>query len=156
MRINKWLWGLWVAMIISMLLRRQADTYMIVALIIIPILIVLLDLHEEIAILIEENKHQRKFVMDRYNILSERMNDVNNQVEKRLVVDFAEFAQSSSQAPAGESTRMPPESSKSRKRRLKKRRQEEQPKSVTPLPDFNEMTEKPEGEAPPPEDPSQS
>lgn len=79
-------------MIVSMLLKRQADTYMIVALIILPILIVLLDLHEEITVLKEENKHQRKFVMDRYNILQEKMKDVSSQIEKRLVVDFAEFA----------------------------------------------------------------
>lgn len=92
MRINRLLWGLWAAMILSMLLRRQADIYMIVALIILPILIVLLDLYEEINALKEEGKHQRKFVMDRYNILQERLNDISSQVEKRLVVDFAEFA----------------------------------------------------------------
>ncbi len=92
MRINRWLWGLWLAMILSMLMRQKADTYMVVALIILPILIVLLDLHEEIATLKEENKHQRKFVMDRYNVMQERLTDVSNQIEKRLVVDFAEFA----------------------------------------------------------------
>ncbi len=94
MKIGKWLWGLWGAMVLSMMLRRQADTYMLVALIVIPILVVLLDLHEEIASLKEENKHQRKFVMDRYNVLLEKMKDVSSQVEKRLVVDFAEFAKS--------------------------------------------------------------
>ncbi len=142
MRINKWLWGLWVAMIISMLLRRQADTYMIVTLIIIPILIVLLDLHEEVAVLKEENKHQRKFVMDRYNVLSERMTDVANQVEKRLVVDFAEFAQNNPQQTGGETPRLPPEERKAR-RKLKKRRRPKQERNVTPLPDFSDMAEKP-------------
>ena len=142
MRINKWLWGLWVAMIVSMLLRRQADTYMIVALIIIPILIVLLDLHEEIAILKEENKHQRKFVMDRYNVLSERMTDVANQVEKRLVVDFAEFAQNNPQTSIEESPRLPPEGRKIR-RKLKKKRRPEGERNTTPLPDFTEMADKP-------------
>jgi len=142
MRINKWLWGLWVAMIVSMLLRRQADTYMIVALIIIPILIVLLDLHEEIAILKEENKHQRKFVMDRYNVLSERMTDVANQVEKRLVVDFAEFAQNNPQTNTEESPRLPPEGRKSR-RKLKKKRRPEGERNTTSLPDFTEMAELP-------------
>lgn len=142
MRVNKWLWGLWVAMIVSMLLRRQADTYMIVALIIIPILIVLLDLHEEIAVLKEENKHQRKFVMDRYNVLSERMTDVANQIEKRLVVDFAEFAQNNPQPTTGETPRLPPESQKAR-RKLKKRRRLERERNATPLPDFTDMAEKP-------------
>lgn len=142
MRINKWLWGLWVAMIVSMLLRRQADTYMIVALIIIPILIVLLDLHEEIVTLKEENKHQRKFVMDRYNVLSERMTDVANQVEKRLVVDFAEFAQNNPQTNTEESPRLPPESRKSR-RKLKKKRRPEGERNTTSLPDFTEMADRP-------------
>ncbi|PKL46802.1 MAG: hypothetical protein CVV42_15275 [Candidatus Riflebacteria bacterium HGW-Riflebacteria-2] len=142
MRINKWLWGLWIAMIVSMLLRRQADTYMIVALIIIPILIVLLDLHEEIAVLKEENKHQRKFVMDRYNVLSERMTDVANQIEKRLVVDFAEFAQSNQQSASGETPRLPPENRKLR-HKLKKRRKPEQENRAAPQPDFSEMVEKP-------------
>jgi len=142
MRINKWLWGLWVAMIVSMLLRRQADTYMIVALIIIPILIVLLDLHEEIAVLKEENKHQRKFVMDRYNVLSERMTDVANQIEKRLVVDFAEFAQNNPPPGNSEPPRLPPEGQKSR-RKLKKRRRPDQEKNTTPLPDFSDMADKP-------------
>ncbi len=94
MRINRLLWGLWGAMIVSMLLRQRADTYMIVALIILPVLIVLLDLHEEISLLKEENNHQRKFVMDRYNLMQEKFNDVTSQIEKRLVVDFAEFAKS--------------------------------------------------------------
>ena len=142
MRITKWLWGLWVAMILSMLMRRQADTYMIVALIIIPILIVLMDLHEEIAVLKEENKHQRKFVMDRYNVLSERMTDVASHIEKRLVVDFAEFAQHNPQAANGESPRLPPEDRRMR-RKLKKRRKVEQEKGGATLPDFSEMADKP-------------
>lgn len=97
MRMNRWLWVLWGAMIVSMILKRQADTYMLVALIILPILIVLLDLHEEISVLKEENKHQRKFVMDRYNLLQEKIKDVSSQVEKKLVVDFAEFAKTNSE-----------------------------------------------------------
>lgn len=96
MRMNRWLWGLWIAMLLSMLLRQKMDPYIIVALIILPILIVILDLHEEIAILKDENKHQRKFVMERYNVLQERLNDMSNQIEKRLVVDFAEFAKTNS------------------------------------------------------------
>lgn len=98
MRINKLLWGLWGAMIVSMMLRQQADTYMIVALIILPILIVLIDLHEEITLLKEENKHQRKFVMDRYNLIQEKLNELSNQMEKRLVVDFSEFAKNNQTA----------------------------------------------------------
>ncbi len=120
MRISKWLWGLWGAMILSMMLRRQADTYMIVALIVIPILIVLMDLHEEIASLKEENKHQRKFVMDRYNVILEKMKDVSSQVEKRLVVDFAEFAKNN---PPSEGSSQPPMMQSSRSgRKLKKRK----------------------------------
>ncbi|MBU1105235.1 MAG: hypothetical protein KKB51_01105 [Candidatus Riflebacteria bacterium] len=142
MKITKWLWGLWIAMILSMLLRRQADTYMLVALIIIPILIVLMDLHEEIAALREENKHQRKFVMDRYNVLSERMTDVSSQIEKRLVVDFAEFAQNNPQPTTGELPRLSPETI--RKRKLKKRRRLEQEKASAQLPDFTKLSELPE------------
>ena len=130
-------------MILSILLRRQADTYMIVALIIIPILIVLMDLHEEIATLKEENKHQRKFVMDRYSVLSERMTDVSNQIEKRLVVDFAEFAKSNPQPASGEARRLPPEDSRPR-RKLKKRRRPEQEKASAQLPDFTQLSEKTE------------
>ncbi len=134
MRINKWLWGLWVAMIVSMLMRQRVDTYMVVALIILPILIVLLDLHEEIATLKEENKHQRKFVMDRYNVLQERLSDVSNQIEKRLVVDFAEFAKNN----AGQEsfTRLPYQEEERRPaRRLKKRRRH--PAAPAPI-DFNQ------------------
>lgn len=138
MRITRWLWGLWGAMIVSMLLRRQADTYMIVALIIIPILIVLLDLHEEIVVLKEDNKHQRKFVMDRYNVLLDKMKDVSSQVEKRLVVDFAEFAKTNS---ANENVQnAPPMMSQPRKsgRKLKKRRKPESPLSETVDMDFHQ------------------
>lgn len=128
MRITKWLWGLWGAMIISMMLRRQADTYMIVALIVIPILIVLMDLHEEIASLKEENKHQRKFVMDRYNVMLEKMKDVSSQVEKRLVVDFAEFAKSN--PPAENNTRPPMMQGNSPARKLKKRKKIKVPRNT--------------------------
>jgi len=128
MRITKWLWGLWGAMIISMMLRRQADTYMVVALIVIPILIVLLDLHEEIATLKEENKHQRKFVMDRYGVLLEKMKDVSNQVEKRLVVDFAEFAKNN--PPAENNTRLPMLQGNSSGRKLKKRKKIKVPRDA--------------------------
>lgn len=151
MRINKWLWGLWIAMILSMLMRQRADTYMVVALIILPILIVLLDLHEEIAVLKEENKHQRKFVMDRYNVLQERISDISNQVEKRLVVDFAEFAknnsgqESSGRLPYLENERRPV-------RKLKKRRRE--PEQGTPAPiDFNQEATRLDPPTPP-EEPS--
>ncbi len=121
MNVTRLLWGLWGAIIISMLLRQTIDTYMVVALIIIPVLIVLLDLHEEIARLKEENKHQRKFVLDRYNLLQERLNDAFNQIEKRMVVDFAEMSKtdqqnSFNQNPSGY---VPPERRKPRK--LKKR-----------------------------------
>ncbi len=123
MRINRWLWGLWLAMILSMLMRQKADTYMVVALIILPILIVLLDLHEEIATLKEENKHQRKFVMDRYNVMQERLTDVSNQIEKRLVVDFAEFARSNPSLDESGSQQLPRHSERHHPpRKLKKRR----------------------------------
>lgn len=130
MRITKWLWGLWGAMIISMMLRRQADTYMIVALIVIPILIVLMDLHEEIASLKEENKHQRKFVMDRYNIMLEKMKDVSNQVEKRLVVDFAEFAKSNTPDESNTRFSMTQQSANSG-RKLKKRKKIKVPRNTS-------------------------
>ncbi len=120
MNVIRLLWGLWGALIISMLLRQTIDTYMVVALIIIPILIVLLDLHEEIAHLKEENKHQRKFVLDRYNLLQERLNDAFSQIEKRMVVDFSEMSKSNDQSFSQTSNGyMPPERRKNRK--LKKR-----------------------------------
>lgn len=134
MRINKWLWGLWVAMILSMLMRQRADTYLVVALIVLPILIVLLDLHEEIAVLKDENKHQRKFVMERYNILQERLNDMSNHIEKRLVVDFAEFAKNN---PTNSNSSQPAYHSPDRNpvRKLKKRRR---PEEQAPIPiDFD-------------------
>ncbi|NCB38278.1 MAG: hypothetical protein EOM80_05850 [Erysipelotrichia bacterium] len=131
MNINRWLWVLWFAMILSMLLRRQADTYMIVALIVLPSLIVLLELHEEIAILKEENKHQRKFVMDRYTVMQERMTDLSNQIEKRLVVDFAEFAKNN---PPPEDSSFNPEGhvintgrKLKKRKKLKNRRDSSQP-----------------------------
>jgi hypothetical protein len=79
-------------MLFSMFLKWRIDTYMVVALIVLPILIVILDLHEEVNQLKEESKHQRKFVMDRYTILNEKMADLAAGVEKKLVVDFTEFA----------------------------------------------------------------
>ncbi len=136
MRLTRGLWGIWGAMILSMMMRRQADTYMIVALIVIPILVVLLDLHEEIATLKEENKHQRKFVMDRYNVLLEKMKDVSSHVEKRLVVDFSEFAKNSG---ANESQQnLPPMMGQSRKpgHKLKKRRRPDGPGTVPPTMDL--------------------
>lgn len=94
MKMNNWLWLLWAAMIVSMLLKWRMDTYMAVAVIILPVLIVLLDLQEEVNNLKEEAKHQRKFVMDRYQALTEKMTDLSANMEKKLVVDFAEFARS--------------------------------------------------------------
>jgi hypothetical protein len=138
MRMNRWLWALWGAMIVSMLMKRQADTYMIVALIILPILIVLLDLHEEITTLKEENKHQRKFVMDRYNILQEKIKDVSSQVEKKLVVDFAEFARTNMEKEepdtiprSGDGFQNPPP----KKRKSKKKKKRSKPEQVI---DFSE------------------
>ncbi|HEY9068886.1 MAG TPA: hypothetical protein VIV61_01445 [Candidatus Ozemobacteraceae bacterium] len=94
MKIHHWLWALWGAMVLSMLLKWKIDTYMVVALIILPILIVLLELQDEISILKEESKHQRKFVMDRFAVLSDKLKDLSGQFEKKVVVDFAEFARS--------------------------------------------------------------
>lgn len=138
MRINRLLWGLWGAMILSMLLRRQADTYMIVALIILPILIVLIDLHEEITILKEENKHQRKFVMDRYNILQEKFNDITSQIEKRLVVDFAEFAKNNQVGEQSSRAQNPDPTNRST-RRKKKRKNLRTPETQPPV-DFQDLT----------------
>lgn len=147
MRINRWLWGLWLAMILSMLLRQKADTYMVVALIILPILIVLLDLHEEIAILKEENKHQRKFVMDRYNVMQERLSDVSNQIEKRLVVDFAEFARNNPSADEAGAQQLPRHSERHRPaRKLKKRRRPVEAPAIdlTQAPPVSEPAKNPE------------
>lgn len=147
MRINRWLWGLWLAMILSMLMRQKADTYMVVALIILPILIVLLDLHEEIATLKEENKHQRKFVMDRYNILQERLSDISNQVEKRLVVDFAEFARNNPAADKSGMQQLPRHSERNRPaRKLKKRRRPAEAPAIdfTQVPPASEPANNPE------------
>lgn len=121
MNVKNLLWGLWGALILSMLVRQTIDTYMVVALIIIPVLIVLLDLHDEIDHLKEENKHQRKFVLDRYNLLQERLNDAFNQIEKRMVVDFSEMSKSNTQNTFSNlsSGYMPPDRRKPRK--LKKR-----------------------------------
>lgn len=94
MKIHYWLWSLWGAMALSMLLKWKTDTYMVVALIILPILIVLMEMKDEISALQEESKHQRKFVMDRFTVLSDKQKDLANQFEKKVVVDFAEFAKS--------------------------------------------------------------
>ncbi len=120
-----------------MMLRRQADTYMIVALIILPILIVLIDLHEEITILKEENKHQRKFVMDRYNVLQEKFNDITSQIEKRLVVDFAEFAKNNQSLE--QSARPQPGESASKPSRRKKKRKSVQVPAAEPAVDFHDL-----------------
>lgn len=113
MRINTYLWILWVVMIGTMMLKWKADTYMVVATIILPILIVLLDLQEEVSTLKEEAKHQRKFVMDRYTVLQEKLNDLSGHLEKKLVVDFSEFARNN-----------PPDQSAPRRLKKKKRRVE--------------------------------
>jgi len=117
MKINHYLWALWGAMILSMIIKWKIDTFMVVALIILPILIVLLELHEEIAALKEEAKHQRKFVMDRYNVLSEKMSDLSSNLEKKIVVDFSEFARENP----------PPKVPRVKK----KKKKEAQPKSQT-------------------------
>lgn len=129
MRITRLLWGLWATMIIAIMLRQQADTYMIVGLIVIPILIVLIDLHEEIVLLKEENKHQRKFVMDRYNVLQDRITDLSSQIEKRLVVDFADFARSNAEAESRISS-YPTDRTPPRKVRKKKKKRAAAPKEV--------------------------
>jgi len=92
MRIIYLLGTLWLAMVAVMLFKWKFDTYMVVALIILPLLIVMLELHEEIAVIKEEAKHQRKFVLDRYNILQEKVNELSGHIEKKIVVDFSEFA----------------------------------------------------------------
>ena len=92
MKINTWLWLLWIALIFSMFLKWKIDTYMLVAVIILPILVVLLDLQEEVNVVKEEAKHQRKYVETRLNALQERIGDLAVQYEKKLVVDFSEFA----------------------------------------------------------------
>ncbi|GAB4280614.1 MAG: hypothetical protein Kow0029_25240 [Candidatus Rifleibacteriota bacterium] len=142
MRINRWLWVLWGAMIVSMLLKRQADIYMVVALIILPILIVLLDLHEEIAVLKEENKHQRKFVMDRYNILQEKLKDVSSQIEKRLVVDFAEFAKDNPAETADSQVAARINNNISKPPRRKKRRKKAATPDVQPPVEFADISSK--------------
>lgn len=96
MKINYWLWTLWGAMILSMLLKQKIDTYMVVALIILPILIALLELQEEVTALKEEGKHQRKYIMDRFTAVSDKLKDLSENLEKKLVVDFAEFARNTS------------------------------------------------------------
>ncbi|MBI3038905.1 hypothetical protein HYY75_07645 [bacterium] len=92
MKIKHWLWLLWGALVISMVLKRELDTYAIVTLIMVPILIEFLELHEEVGGVREEVKVQRKFILDRYALLTERISDLSSQFEKKMVVDFAEFA----------------------------------------------------------------
>jgi hypothetical protein len=138
MSMNRWLWVLWGAMIISMLLKWQAETYILVAVIVLPILIVLLDLHEEIVLLKEENKHQRKFVMDRYNVLQDKLKDISSNVEKRMVVDFAEFARNSANENNPERSGTV-RSGVTKKRRKKKKRPVEE--TVPVAVDFNEIHE---------------
>jgi hypothetical protein len=138
--MNRWLWVLWGAMIVSMLLKRQADPYMLVALIILPILIVLLDLHEEIVTLKEENKHQRKFVMDRYNLLQEKMKDMSTQIEKRLVVDFAEFAKNNPVSEEETSGITLSRAERNQPSRRKKRRKKKKPETISNPPvDFSDL-----------------
>lgn len=112
MKIQYWLWALWGAMFLSMLLKWKTDTYMVVALIILPILIVLMEMKDEISVLQEESKHQRKFVMDRFTVLSDKQKDLANQFEKKVVVDFAEFAKSN---PPPEKEQRPPAGNKKKK-----------------------------------------
>ncbi|HOT27600.1 MAG TPA: hypothetical protein PLU72_05395 [Candidatus Ozemobacteraceae bacterium] len=112
MKIQYWLWALWGAMFLSMLLKWKIDTYMVVALIILPILIVLMEMKDEISALQEESKHQRKFVMDRFAVLSDKQKDLANQFEKKVVVDFAEFAKSN---PPPEKEQRPPAGNKKKK-----------------------------------------
>ncbi|MBP7635698.1 hypothetical protein KBA41_16160 [Candidatus Ozemobacteraceae bacterium] len=112
MKIQYWLWALWGAMFLSMLLKWKIDTYMVVALIILPILIVLMEMKDEISALQEESKHQRKFVMDRFTVLSDKQKDLANQFEKKVVVDFAEFAKSN---PPPEKEQRPPAGNKKKK-----------------------------------------
>jgi len=112
MKIHYWLWALWGAMFLSMLLKWKIDTYMVVALIILPILIVLMEMKDEISALQEESKHQRKFVMDRFTVLSDKQKDLASQFEKKVVVDFAEFAKSN---PPPEKEQRPSGSNKKKK-----------------------------------------
>ena len=130
MRINNWLWLLWAAMIISMLLKWRMDTYMAVAVIILPVLIVLLDLQEEVNNLKEEAKHQRKFVMDRYQALTEKMTDLSTNMEKKLVVDFAEFARANPTAQSAHPSRI----SANGLLRRKKKKKRPLPEGETGLP----------------------
>jgi hypothetical protein len=155
MRMNRWLWVLWVAMIVSMILKRQVDTYMVVALIILPILIVLLDLHEEIVVLKEENKHQRKFVMDRYNLLQEKLTDVSSQIEKRLVVDFAEFSKANTEAQDEADALIPRSEGGFQTPAPKRRKSKKRVKKRQPEPDIDfteDFTEEQDTEIPPADD----
>ncbi len=115
------LWMLWGAMIFSMFLKWKADTYMVVAVIILPILIVLLDLQEEVLSLKEDAKHQRKFTLDRISYLTDKMKDLSSQFEKKLVVDFAEFAKTTPPSPDFQITK------ELRRKKKKMRKPEGQP-----------------------------
>jgi hypothetical protein len=102
-------------MVMTMLFKWKFDTYMVVALIILPLLIVMLELQEEINQIKEEAKHQRKFVLDRYNVLQEKVNELSGHIEKKIVVDFSEFARENLPKPI----EIPPEM---RRKKKKKRR----------------------------------
>lgn len=61
--------------------------------------------------------------MDRYNVMQERLSDVSNQIEKRLVVDFAEFARNNPATDEFGAQQLPRHSERHRPaRKLKKRR----------------------------------
>ncbi len=92
MRIKHLLWALWVSLIVSMVLKWRADTYVLVVLIVLPILIEILDVREEMANIQEELRHQRKFVMDRSKFIQDKVNDLSQIQQKQMVVDFAEYA----------------------------------------------------------------
>jgi hypothetical protein len=126
MKLHHYLGALWIVMAVVMIVKWKIDYLMVGALIIIPILIVLLDMHEEISVLKEEAKHQRKFVMDRFAALSERIKDFSTQLEKRMVVDFAEFAKSN-----------PPPSRSSDEMARRRKRRKKKPLVEVPVVDFH-------------------
>lgn len=95
MRITYWLWLLWGAMIISIILKQKIEIYIGIALIVLPILIVILQLQEEINNLKEESKYQKRFITDRITALSEKVRELSENFEKKIIVDFAEFAKNS-------------------------------------------------------------
>jgi len=94
MKFQHVVWAFWLGLVGVMLFKWKFDPLMVDAVIVLPLLLLLLDMKEEILNLKEEAKHQRKFVMDRYTLLSEKLTDLSSQFEKKVVVDFAEFAKS--------------------------------------------------------------